>query len=76
MGLRNSGGTQVDVAEWSQNEFGVTKSISLPSSGNYAVNTHFIPFNGYGTGGPSDPCYETYFAPFFSVQLTFTPYTG
>jgi len=77
MGLRNSAGQQLGtVAQWSQSEFGVTRTINIPTSGNYAVNTSFSPFNGTGTVPPGDPCYEMYFNPFFSVQLTFTPYTG
>ncbi|NYE17975.1 hypothetical protein [Microbacterium immunditiarum] len=78
IGLRNSGGTQVGYAEWNKNELGVTKNISIPTNGSYALNSRFLFDNGtmYGTAQPGQPCYETYPTVNFSVSLTFDPYTG
>jgi len=78
LGLRNASGLQTGSATWSASEFGVTKSISISPTGNFAVNSRFYFDNGamYGTAQPGQSCYETYPTVSFSVTLTFDPYTG
>ena len=74
LGLRNRAGHQVDRAEWTQHQFGVTMTISLPASGEYAFNSRFIgPANPFSTAAPGDTCYEMHYTPYFKVSMTPPP---